>query len=254
MDERLRRKVKSEMSATWQSLAQEYGVQIEEVTYQDEATAYPSVLCRPQEKGPFPAVITLHGIFGLQEMDVRFAARLAAEGYIVLAHDWQAKENDPPDREIVRGIAAALRFLKQTDAVDRERIALIGVCRGGSIAMVSGAYLPEFKALVSFYGQAHYPSLDEKKPVSPIDLVERIQAPVLLIHGEADTIFSFEESLAYCRALKERGKPCECHVYPGAEHGFFLEGHRNYHREASAEAWNVLKRFLRQHAGKTEAV
>lgn len=225
--------------------SKQYRNKVESVSYHRMDTAYESVLCQPKEPGKYPAVITIHGIFGLQEMDVRFASRLSAEGYVVLAHGWQSKEQDPADEDIVKGIESALDFLKQNERVDAERISLIGVCRGGSITMVTGAYVPAFRVLVSFYGQSYYPFPSEKKPYSPIDLVDNIQSPMLIIHGEEDTIFSVQESMDYCHKLEMKGKVHQCKFYPEAEHGFFLEGHRNYHRQASEDAWMLLKKFLR---------
>jgi carboxymethylenebutenolidase len=110
--------------------------------------------------------------------------------------------------------------------------------------MVSGAYIEDFKALVSFYGQAYYPVKDEKKPLSPIELIDRIKAPILLIHGKKDTIFSWEESKDYCEALARQNKIHDCKFYEEAGHGFFLEGHRNYHEVSAEDAWGVLKQFL----------
>jgi carboxymethylenebutenolidase len=129
--------------------------------------------------------------------------------------------------------------------VNPGRLGIIGVCRGGSITMITGAYISDFRALVSFYGQSYYPVNDEKKPDSPIDLVDRINTPILLFHGQRDTTFSWEETNSYCAALGQRNKVHECKFYPSAEHGFFLKGHRNYLEEAAEDAWKLLSQFLR---------
>ncbi|MFC4767733.1 dienelactone hydrolase family protein [Effusibacillus consociatus] len=227
-------------------LEQEFNVHIENVTYESHGVTISSVLCYPKEKGMYPGIITLHGIFGLQEMDVRFPARLAGQGYVVLAHGWQSREKDPADNDIVNDIKTAASFLKRQEMVNGDRLGLIGVCRGGSITMVTGAHSDDFKALVSFYGQSYYPLKDEKKPVSPIELVDDLHAPILLIHGQRDTIFPWEESKDFCEALAKRNKVHECKFYPDAEHGFFLKGHRNYHEESAEDAWDLLGQFLRK--------
>lgn len=218
----------------------------QEVTYLNDNTRFKSILCLPKESGNYPAVITIHGIFGLQEMDVRFASRLSGEGYVVLVHGWQSEESDPADRDIIKGIESAIEFLHEHKQVDNDRIGLVGVCRGGSIAMLTGIRLHQFKVLVSFYGQSKYPFLSEKKPYSPIDLVDKIQAKMLIIHGEEDSIFSVQESKDYCKALEKHGKNVQYKWYSAAEHGFFLEGHRNYQRKASENAWKILKDFLEE--------
>jgi carboxymethylenebutenolidase len=216
------------------------------VTYSNEEITFSSVLCTPKASGTFPAIITIHGIFGLQEMDKLFAERLSEEGYIVLAHGWQSAETDPSDDDLVSGIYSALTFLKSLNGVD-HKFGLVGVCRGGSISMITGAKLQDFSMLVSFYGQSYYPMKNSKKPISPIQLTEHINSPILIIHGEEDTVFPFQESIDYANALQKLGKAHEIHTYPKAQHGFFLEGHRNYHEKASKEAWKVLKEFLKKH-------
>ncbi|MEW9669035.1 dienelactone hydrolase family protein [Ammoniphilus sp. 3BR4] len=225
-------------------------VTLHQVNYQYEGTSFSSVLCLPEPPGQYPGIITVHGIFGLQDMDVNSAKRLAEQGYVVLVHGWQSGEHDPSDENIVNGIRQAIAFLKEEDRVISDQIGLIGVCRGGSIAMLASAYIEELKLAVSFYGQAYYPHLDEKKPISPIDLVDKVTKPMLLIHGEEDAIFDFQETLDFCVALESRGKVGECRLYPGAGHGFFLKGHRNYHEQASEDSWIVLSEFLRKYLDK----
>lgn len=228
-------------------LVQEFGVQIQPVEYQNDSTLFQSVLCQPLQNEKYPTIVTLHGMFGLQEMDIHFAARLASKGFIVLTHGWQSAELDPADAHIVDGIESSVVFLKQRQKVDATRMGLIGVCRGGSIAMITGSYSNSFKTLVSFYGQSYYPHTNEQKPVSPIDRAEHIQNPILLIHGEQDTTFSYKESVDFCSKLEQHNKTYASQFFPDAEHGFFLKGHRNYNKKASEEAWVTLQKFLEQH-------
>ncbi len=216
-------------------------------TSQVKYDSFHSILCKPTSPGRYPAIITIHGIYGLQEMDVLFAQRLASQGYVILAHGWQSVEKDPADQKIVMGIRKAIEFLKQQDQVNTQQTGLIGVCRGGSIAMIAGAQIEELNVSVSFYGQAYYPYLNDRKPASPIDLANQVAMPMLLIHGEEDVIFDAQETIDYCTALQTRGKKADCRLYPGAGHGFFLKGHRNYHPQASEDAWIVLSQFLKEH-------
>jgi len=225
------------------SLSTKLEVEVSQVQY----STFRSALSQPVGSGNYPTILTIHGIYGLQEMDVHFTKRLASQGYVVLAHGWQSNEQDPADQDIVEGIRKAIAFLKQEEKALPDQVGLIGVCRGGSIAMIAAAHIKGLKASVSFYGQAYYPFLYNRKPVSPIDLVDQITQPMLLVHGEEDTIFAAQESVDYCSALKSRGKIGECKLYSGARHGFFLKGHRNYHQQASEEAWIVLSEFLKKH-------
>ena len=149
------------------NLVQEYGVDVQNVSYESDGLRILSVLCTPKKAGRYPGIITVHGIFGLQEMDVQFAARLASKGYVVLVHGWQSRANDPADREIVNDIRTAVAYMRQKVMVDQDHLGMIGVCRGGSITMVTGAYIEDFKALVSFYGQSYYMSKTRKSQFLP---------------------------------------------------------------------------------------
>jgi dipeptidyl aminopeptidase/acylaminoacyl peptidase len=54
--------------------------------------------------------------------------------------------------------------------------------------------------------------------ISPIRHVDRISAPVLLIHGQDDTVVPVEQSMLMSDALKRAGKPVELVLQRGADH------------------------------------
>ena len=60
---------------------------------------------------------------------------------------------------------------------------------------------------------------------SPIAYVSAVQAPVLLLHGEADHRVPIEQSEAYFVALKRQGKEVELVRFPGCAHSFLRLGH-----------------------------
>ena len=52
--------------------------------------------------------------------------------------------------------------------------------------------------------------------------------PAILVHSDDDTGVPAENSLAYYKALRARGIPCEMHIYPFGGHGYSLaigQGH-----------------------------
>src|SRR5437588_12101542 len=59
----------------------------EMITYPSGKEKVRAVLCRPAGKGPFPAVVVVHGDFGLTKWVKEQAGRLAAKGYVALAVD-----------------------------------------------------------------------------------------------------------------------------------------------------------------------
>jgi dipeptidyl aminopeptidase/acylaminoacyl peptidase len=61
-------------------------------------------------------------------------------------------------------------------------------------------------------------SLAQVKATSPVDQAANIRAPILLIHGEHDTVSPPAQSKAMAEALKSVGRPAEYVVLPGADH------------------------------------
>src|SRR5215510_9817567 len=63
------------------------GVTIEAVSYRAGKDTVKAVRCRPAGKGPFPAVLLIHGDFGPTKWVEQQARRLAEKGYVALAVD-----------------------------------------------------------------------------------------------------------------------------------------------------------------------
>jgi carboxymethylenebutenolidase len=224
-----------------------------EVSYTSGGVEIRSFVARPAGSGPFPAIITIHGIFGLNPPDINLLERLAARGYLALAHGWQSRDHDPADDLILEDIRAAIGYLEGNESIDPARIGLVGFCRGGTIAMLAAARIAELSAAVVFYGQAVYEETDSDKPVSAIDLVDDIRPPVLVFHGGEDIYFPIEDARRYRDRLKAAGKTHEFLEFPEADHAYFFEGAPNYNPDASSKSWDKMTEFLGGHLGSAFA-
>ncbi len=60
--------------------------------------------------------------------------------------------------------------------------------------------------------------------ISPINFLERIQAPISIHHSVDDQVVPFDWSDNLCVELKELNHPVECHVYQGLPHTFLGAG------------------------------
>ncbi|MFV3074399.1 alpha/beta hydrolase family protein [Niveispirillum fermenti] len=84
---------------------------------------------------------------------------------------------------------------------------------------------------------------DELRPISPFHNVEKVGAPVLLIHGDLDIQATVDHSKEMARALSRAGKPVEYVEIAGMDHSPLL----------TDQMVTVLKeweRFLARHIGR----
>ena len=54
--------------------------------------------------------------------------------------------------------------------------------------------------------------------ISPIEHVDEVKIPVLLIHGKNDTVVHYEQSSRMAQALTRAGKPVELVTLDGEDH------------------------------------
>jgi len=103
----------------------------------------------PDGEGPFPGIVVIHEIFGLNDNIREITHRFTREGYTALAVDLFSTGNRvicmlrifhgmlvrPLNNGIVAELQAALNFLKGSPKVDPGRVGVIGFCMGGSYAL-----------------------------------------------------------------------------------------------------------------------
>ena len=88
-------------------------------------------------------------------------------------------------------------------------------------------------------------TLTTLRRASPIHHVERIEAPVLLVHGEKDRTAPLEQVRRLWSQFESAGKKCELLVVPGAGHVF------NFRDEDRGKiAWEKTMEFLERHLKK----
>ena len=78
------------------------------------------------------------------------------------------------------------------------------------------------------------------KKISPIHHIEGIDSPVLLLHGDSDSVVKKRQSKRMKQALKNAGKEVELEILSWQGHSYGDEGQRAKTHRATAE-------FLREH-------
>lgn len=80
------------------------------------------------------------------------------------------------------------------------------------------------------------------RDISPVNFAAQARTPVLLIHGEDDTVAPLRQSRAMARALRQAGVSSELIVLPGGDH-WLLE------YETRLEAYSAIEAFLDEQVG-----
>lgn len=218
-------------------------VNTEQVSVESGGQAYESYLAAPSEGGPYPGIVLIHSFRGLEEGYRTMTDQLAAEGFVVLAVGWQTFEESPADATVQQLLLDSVAFLSARDDVDPARLGLTGFCAGGRYTMLFLPQIDAFGAGVAWYGFPH------SGETQPADLIDQLDAPMLMIHGTADEPSPITGIYDYATALTEAGKYFELKVYYGEPHGFMLENSQLRQDEVAQSAFDEMASFFARKLG-----
>jgi len=203
-----------------------------------------------------PAIVSVHGGPSAQTRNGfnRSIQFLVNNGYAVIAPNYRGSTGYGKDFEEknrfdmgggdLQDVIAAARFLGTTGYVDPRKIAIMGGSYGGYITMMGLTRAPEIwaagVAIVPFVNW--FTELEHEDPVlrewdlatmgdpvenralyedrSPINFVDRICAPLLILAGANDPRCPKEESDQVVEAVRQRGGVVEYYCYEDEGHGF----------------------------------
>jgi len=221
---------------------------------------------RPSGNGPFPGVVLIHHAPGWDEWITEATRKLAHHGFATIAphlyhRDGPGSPDDiaakaraaggVPDAQVVGDVAGAMAYLRSQPPHANGKVGVIGFCSGGRHAYLSAASLPNVNALVDCWGGNKFgdeKATDKsKRPVPPIELSEKITAPILGIYGNDDKNPSPENVNKTEERLKKAGKNYEFHRYDGAGHGFFNAPRPAYRPEQATDGWKKVFAFFQKH-------
>lgn len=203
-------------------------------------------LARPAGAGPFPGLVVIHEWWGLNEQIKGLAEKLAGEGYVALAVDlYRGRVTaDPteahelmrglPEDQAIRDLEGAVAYLRGRSDVRKGRIGSIGWCMGGGYSLALAIHQPDLAACVIYYGRL----------ATDPNILGQINAPVLGLFGEEDRGIPPSAVRAFERAMQERGRQVEIHMYADAGHAFANPENPSYRKGAADDAWNRTMAFL----------
>ncbi len=239
----------------------------QEVTISMGATRMPAAFALPESgEGPWPGVVVIHEILGLNDDIRRIAARFADEGYAAVTPDLFAGQGPMPIcvmRTVAayrRGggrpfeaVTAAQAWLGDRDEVDGSRLAVAGFCMGGGFALMLGVR-SNVAAAASFYGSV---------PSRAKDL-EGI-CPVVSGYGGRDRLFA-QQGRQLDSHLRDLGVPHDVKIYDDAGHSFMSQREgisgaisaaigglsplrAGYNEPAAEDSWTRMLAFFAEHLG-----
>lgn len=223
-----------------------------------------------------PCIVFVHGAGYLQNvtdslteypLNWMFHARLARLGYAVVDVDYRGSRGygrefrtavkDRLGEKELEDIHAALEELGRAGAIDTARVALYGGSYGGFLTLMAlfvepgrwraGAALrsvTDWRAYHPTYTQPRLGKPSEHPEAyarsSPIDHVDGLRDPLLLLHGLRDDNVFAQDTLRLVEALVLRGKSFELMLYPSQGHGYDSGPHW-------LDQYQRIERFLRKH-------
>ncbi|GAB7037935.1 MULTISPECIES: S9 family peptidase [Catenuloplanes] len=231
-------------------------------------------LYRPdgEHDGPWPTVISLHGGPEWQWRPAHnplFQA-LLARGLAVFAPNVRGSTGfgrsfvDADNRAgrygAIADVAACVEYLVSSGIADPDRIGCIGRSYGGYLTLTALTTFPElFAAGVSECGMSDFASFYERtepwiaaaavskyghpehdrellRDLSPLHRMDRLRAPLLLVHGANDTNVPVYESEQVLEALRGRDDvPHDYLLLPGEGHDFLARTSRQTAIDATAQ-------------------
>jgi len=221
-----------------------------------------------------PALVWIHGSGsdqnflgwhpGSYRMYYSLCQYLAQQGYVILTPDYRGSSGFSRDWSTgvhmglgvndTADVAAGADYLKTLDYVDPDRIGVFGLSYGGFLTLQAMNTDPTlWRAGVNVAGVvdwatygAGYTTPRLGTPVqnpeiykisAPILHMDKLERPLLILHGTNDRNVSFADSLRLFDVLIKLGKPFESQIYPGEIHFFRRD-------MVLRDAWRRIEEFF----------
>lgn len=182
-----------------------------------------------------PAVLHCHGNAGNVDAHLEFSEFLAEFGVHVFIFDYRGYGRSDRARMLRRGelmadARAALDALAARTDVLPGRVGAYGVSLGGAFASELAAEDDRVAALCTLSAFSswsrvagdHVPVLGRLvigSGLDPVDAVTRLgKKPLLVVHGDADTIVPSAHAVRIVEAAKSAGAPVSSYSEPGGDH------------------------------------
>ncbi|MEO5898710.1 MAG: dienelactone hydrolase family protein [Ilumatobacteraceae bacterium] len=224
-----------------------------DVEYSIDGRRHVGYLAVPDGDGVGPGVLVCHEGPGLDAHAKMRADKIAGElGFVTFALDYHGDGTPLPMAEVMPKLGAlmgspdATRALGQAGLdqllahprVDPAKIAAIGYCFGGTMALELARGGVDLAAVVGFHS-----GLGTAGPAA----AGAVKAKILVLIGVDDPIIPPEQRTAFEAEMNAAGADWQMHLYGGAAHSFtnaaadgsMMAGIK-YHAPTDARSWRAM--------------
>ncbi len=228
-------------------------VDITEIEYHHDGRRFVGTLAVPDGDGPCSAILVCHEGPGLDDHARRRARMLAELGYVAFALDYHGDGRPISDRdEMMRRIGAYRDDPLATRAVahagldrllahpraDASRVAAIGYCFGGTMALELARSGADLKAVVGFHS-----GLGTNRPED----ASSITGSVLVCIGADDPMIPPAQRQTFEEEMRAGNVDWRLNLYGGAVHSFTNEAADGramagvaYHAPTDRRSWRAM--------------
>lgn len=180
---------------------------------------------------------------------------LAKSGFVIIASDYRfhgaTAKRDEWGGGDVNDVLNLIRTLQSLDFVDRERVYMMGLSRGGTMTYQVLKRGPAIRAAVVIAGASDLEALGRYRPEfvngdewydgwakvwpnyanratdlyrdrSPVYWADKLAVPILILHSRVDRLCPVDHALRMAAALQESGKVYALHIYERDGHSLPL--------------------------------
>lgn len=208
-------------------------------------------------KTPRPGILIVHQWKGVGPYEKMRAEMLAKLGYVAFACDIYGKGIRPAtpqaasaeaakyknDRALLRKrVNAGLQTLLKQQGVDKNKVAAIGYCFGGTTVLELARSGADIEGVVSFHGGLGSPTPED---------ANNIKAKALVLHGADDPFVPDAEIAGFAKEMRDAKVDWHLVAYGNSVHSFTDKGAGNdnskgaaYNETADRRSWEAMKAFF----------
>lgn len=241
------------------------GLTAGDVTIDVNGFKMPAYRAAPAGKTNLPVVLILSEIFGVHEYIADTARRFAKAGYLAIAPELFVRQGDAqsygemakliaeviskvPDAQVMADLDATVAWAGAQGG-NLNKVGVTGFCWGGRQTWLYAAHSKHIKAGVAWYGRL-VGNATPLTPAHPVDVVAKLNGPVLGLYGGADTGIPVNTVAQMQNALATGSKAAQAStfvLYPDAPHAFHADYRPSYRKPAADDGWQRALAWFKAH-------